>query len=81
MWHVLNVYDISVTQIFPRLPETPTIYCLNKYEMKHHHRPHQADVSMGPSAHLGDLLLPSPLEPFHIIDLINLNLKRLLQHS
>lgn len=34
-----------------------------------------------PSAHLGGLLLPSPLEPFHVVDLVHLNLERLLQRS
>lgn len=86
LWHILSMYGINVAHakycyslaggIDKTL--TQTLHYLKKVQQD---EPSCRTSQEWPSAHLSGFLLTPSLEPFHIINLIHLDLKGLLQRS
>lgn len=86
MWHALNVYGICVAHakycwgLASGIQKSLTQTLNYLKQVQRDEAPCRTNREW-PSAHLCAFLLTPPLEPFHIIDLIHLDLKRLLQRS
>lgn len=87
VWHIVSVYGIGVTHakycwgLASGIHKTLTQTEHYLKQVQQDEPPCRASREWPPAHLCGFLLLASPLEPFHVIDLIHLDLKRLFQRS